>query len=73
MSRRRNRRKVNPEVKETRAAIHAAMHRAERMRLSKKRGTSRIRDRNMEFLGFERIGPDGEGLPIERKWQKVSV
>ena len=63
--------KSRKRLRTERAAIHRAMDESRKMKRSKKKGTANL-DANMVSLGFERIGPDGTGLPVEKKWRQVS-
>lgn len=62
-------RRSRRQTRRKRAAIHAAMDEANRMARSRKKGTSRDRDKNMLALGYERIGHAG---PVEERFREVT-
>jgi hypothetical protein len=66
-------RKARNKQRAARAEIHAAMCEADKMARSRKKGTSRDRDKNMAALGFVRIGENGQGLAPEEKWTKATA
>jgi hypothetical protein len=61
--------RARKQIRGVRAEIHEAMLVAAAMARSKKKGTSKI-EGNMETLGWERIGDNGRGLPVEQKYAR---